>query len=70
MAGTTTTNHATATWTEYPNTITIPDSTIYVNKANVALSQIGNYSGNNVTFIVTAKNNGPDTGYKYYILKI
>ena len=61
MAGTTTTNHATATWTEYPTTVTIPDSSIYVKQANVAISQTGNYSGNNVTFIVTATNKGPDT---------
>ena len=61
MAGTTTTNTATATWTEYPSTVTIPNSTIYVKQANVALSQTGNYSGNIVTFIVTATNNGPDT---------
>ncbi len=61
MAGTTTTNHATATWTEYPTTVTIPDSSIYVKQANVAISQSGNYSGNNVTFIVTATNKGPDT---------
>ena len=61
MAGTTTTNHATATWNEYPTTTTIPNSTIYIKKADVALSQTGSYSGNNVTFIVTANNNGPDT---------
>ena len=61
MAGTTTTNHATATWTEYPTTVTIPDSTIYVKEAKVTISQTGNYSGNNVTFIVTATNKGPDT---------
>ena len=61
MAGTTTTNHATATWTEYPTTVTIPDSSIYVKQAYVAISQSGNYSGNNVTFIVTATNKGPDT---------
>ena len=31
-------------------------------EADVSLSQIGSYSGNKVTFIVTAKNNGPNTG--------
>ena len=31
-------------------------------QADVALSQTGNYSGSNVTFVVTATNNGPDTG--------
>jgi uncharacterized repeat protein (TIGR01451 family) len=61
MAGTTTTNTATAKWTEYPTTTTIPNSTIYVKQANVAINQTGKYSGNNVTFIVTATNNGPDT---------
>ena len=30
-------------------------------EADVGLSQFGNYSGNIVTFIVTATNNGPDT---------
>ncbi len=61
MAGTNITNTATATWTEYPSTTTIPNSTIYVKEANVAISQTGgNYSGNTVTFIVTATNNGPD----------
>ena len=70
MAGTTTTNHATATWTEYPKTITIPDSTIYTKQANVALSQTGSYSGNKVTFIVTATNNGPDTATNILISDI
>ncbi len=31
-------------------------------EADVTLSQTGGYSGNTVTFIVTAINNGPDTG--------
>ena len=61
-AGTSTTNHATATWTEYPSTVTIPDSTINVNKADVGLSEVGSFNGNTVTFIVTATNNGPNTG--------
>ena len=43
-----------------PRTITIPNSTIYVKEANVAISQASGYSKNTVTFIVTATNNGPD----------
>ncbi len=31
-------------------------------QADVGLSQVGSYSGNIVNFILTAKNNGPDTG--------
>jgi uncharacterized repeat protein (TIGR01451 family) len=31
-------------------------------QADVGLNQSGNYSGNTVYFVVTAKNNGPDTG--------
>ena len=61
MAGTNITNNANATWTEYPGTVTIPQATIYIKEANVAITQTGNYSGNTVTFIVTATNNGPDT---------
>ena len=61
MAGTTTTNHATATWTEYPSTTTIPNSTIYVNLVHVYFHKSEVIISNNVTFIVTAKNNGPDT---------
>ena len=70
MAGTTTTNHATATWTEYPKTVTIPNSTIYTKKADLSLSQTGNYSGNKVTFIITARNNGPDTATNIVISDI
>ena len=61
QAGTTIINHATATMTEYPQTVTIPDASIYVKKADVTLSQTGNYQSNVVNFIVTATNNGPDT---------
>ncbi|MGI6483989.1 MAG: Ig-like domain-containing protein [Methanobacterium sp.] len=61
QAGTTIINHATATMTEYPQTVTIPDASIYVKKADVSLSQTGSYHKNTVTFIVTASNNGPDT---------
>ncbi|MDI6723994.1 MAG: hypothetical protein QMD61_05055 [Methanobacterium sp.] len=50
---------ATKTQNEYPQTTTV-SSTIHVKKADVALSQTGNYSGNKVTFVVTANNNGPD----------
>ena len=69
MAGTNITNTANATWTEYPGTINIPNSTIYVNKADPILSQTvnGHSSGNltvNVndplTFIITVENTGPD----------
>jgi len=60
QAGTTIINHATATMTEYPQTVTIPDASIYVKKADVSLSQTGSYHKNIVTFIVTATNNGPD----------
>jgi uncharacterized repeat protein (TIGR01451 family) len=60
QAGTTIINHATATMTEYPQTVTIPDASIYVKKADVSLSQTGSYHKNTVTFIVTATNNGPD----------
>ncbi len=42
----------------YPGTTTsIP---VYTKLANVLLSQVGSYSGNTVTFIVTATNNGLD----------
>ncbi|MTK63720.1 MAG: DUF11 domain-containing protein [Methanobacterium sp.] len=65
MAGKTTTNHATVTWAEYPKTVTISDSTIYVKDAEVALSQTTSGTnvnvGDTVTYTVTAKNNGPDT---------
>ncbi|MGB9937083.1 MAG: Ig-like domain-containing protein [Methanobacterium sp.] len=60
-AGTNITNHVTETQDEYPFTVSVEDVTIYVKKADVALSQTGSYSGNKVTFIVTATNNGPDT---------
>ena len=39
MAGTNITNTANATWTEYPGTVNIPNSTIYVKEANVAITQ-------------------------------
>jgi uncharacterized repeat protein (TIGR01451 family) len=61
MAGTNIVNQATETQTEYPFTVTISDATIHVKKADVALSQTGSYSGNKVTFIVKATNNGPDS---------
>ena len=65
MAGTNITNTANATWTEYPGTVNIPNSTIYVKEANVAITQTTSSSpvnvGNPVTYTVTATNNGPDT---------
>ena len=61
MAGTNITNTATETQTEYPFTVTISDAAIHVKKADVALSQTGSYSGNKVTFVVKATNNGPDS---------
>ncbi|ADZ09098.1 conserved repeat domain protein [Methanobacterium lacus] len=65
MAGKTTTNHATVTWAEYPKTVTISDSTIYVKDAEVALSQTTSGTnvnvGDTVTYTVKATNNGPDT---------
>jgi uncharacterized repeat protein (TIGR01451 family) len=60
-AGTNIINHVTETHDEYPFTVNVSDASIYVKKADVALSQVGNYSGNKVTFVVTATNNGPDT---------
>ena len=60
-AGTNITNIATEINNEYPFTVNIPNAIIYVKEANVTLSQVGGYSGNTVTFIVTASNNGPDT---------
>ena len=60
-AGTNITNHVTETQDEYPFTVNVPDANIYVKKADVSLNQTGSYSGNKVTFIVTATNNGPDT---------
>ena len=60
MAGTNIVNQATETQTEYPFTVTVSDATIHVKKANVALSQTGSYSGNKVTLVVKATNNGPD----------
>ncbi|MDP3624768.1 MAG: Ig-like domain-containing protein, partial [Methanobacteriaceae archaeon] len=63
MAGKNTTNTATKiTETEYDPT-TIGESTeadAYTKEANVVLTQTGSYNKNNVTFIVTARNNGPD----------
>ena len=62
MAGLNTTNTATEiNQTEYdPTPGTTTSIPIYTKLANVVLSQSGNYSGDNVTFIVTATNNGPD----------
>ncbi|MDP3484608.1 MAG: Ig-like domain-containing protein, partial [Methanobacteriaceae archaeon] len=63
MAGKNTTNTATKiTETEYDPT-TIGESVAadaYTNEADVVLTQTGSYNKNNVTFIVTARNNGPD----------
>ena len=68
-AGTSTTNHATATWTEYPSTTTIPDSTINVNKmASVAITNTGTNPvnvGQTGTYTITATNNGPQTATTY-----
>jgi len=64
MAGKNTTNTATKIFeTEYDPT-TFGESVsadAYTKQANVVLTQTGSYNKNNVTFIVTAKNNGPDT---------
>ncbi|NYB52807.1 MAG: DUF11 domain-containing protein [Methanobacteriaceae archaeon] len=67
QAGTTITNHATATKTEYPQTVTIPDASIYVKKANVTVTQTVNGAssaivnvGDTVTYVITALNSGPD----------
>jgi uncharacterized repeat protein (TIGR01451 family) len=60
QAGTTIINSATESQDEYPP-VTIPNASIYVNEANVTLSQTGGYSGSVVTFIVTASNQGPDS---------
>ena len=55
---------------EYPNTISIPPSTIHVNLANPVLTQTVNNQDSGaltvnvndpLTLIITAKNNGPDT---------
>ena len=62
-AGTTTTNKATATWTEYPSTTTIPNSTIYVNKAGLNITNTGTTPvnvGDTGTFKIIITNNGPD----------
>ncbi len=65
MAGTNITNTATTTWPEYSGTNSIPNSTIYVKEANVAITQTTSSSpinvGNTMTYTVTATNNGPDT---------
>ncbi|MFU2191320.1 Ig-like domain-containing protein [Methanobacterium sp. MZD130B] len=69
QAGTTIINHATATMTEYPQTVTIPDASIYVKKAVVTVSQTVNNKttgsltinvGDTVTFIINAHCIGPD----------
>ena len=60
MAGLNITNTATETQTEYPFNVDISNATIHVKKADVALSQNSGYSGNKVTFVVKATNNGPD----------
>ncbi|MDP3034260.1 MAG: hypothetical protein Q8M97_04015, partial [Methanobacteriaceae archaeon] len=59
-AGTTITNHIEVDLTEYPFTVNVDDSSIYVKMANVAINQTGSYNKNNVTFVVNVKNNGPD----------
>lgn len=59
-AGTTITNHIKVDLTEYPFTVNVDDSSIYVKMANVVINQTGSYNKNNVTFIVNVKNNGPD----------
>ncbi|MDO8870305.1 MAG: hypothetical protein Q7V10_06085, partial [Methanobacteriaceae archaeon] len=59
-AGTTITNHITVDLKEYPFTVNVDDSSIYVKMANVVITQTGSYNKNNVTFIVTLRNNGPD----------
>jgi uncharacterized repeat protein (TIGR01451 family) len=63
MAGLNTTNIATEiNQTEYdPNPGTTTSIPVYTKLANVAIRQTGNYSGNNVNFIITATNNGADT---------
>jgi len=61
MAGTNVTNVVTEVQSEYPLSVVVPDAMIYVKKADVVLTQTGSYSKNNVTFIVTATNNGPDS---------
>lgn len=62
MAGNTTNNTAVRFFQNendpQPDTAVV---TVYTKKADVVLSQTGNYSGETVTFIVTAANNGPDT---------
>ncbi len=63
-AGTNITNHATATKTEYPFTVSITDATIYVKKADISISQTVNSPVNvndHVTYQITVTNNGPDT---------
>ena len=71
MAGTTTTNTATLTaQNEYNSEPTTTSADIYTKEANVVLSQTGNYSGNTVTFVVTATNNGPDTATNINILDL
>ncbi len=55
---------ATATWTEYPTTTTIPDSTIHVNQANLSITNTGTTPinvGQTGTFTITVTNTGPDT---------
>ncbi|WP_321422023.1 invasin domain 3-containing protein [uncultured Methanobacterium sp.] len=75
-ANTNKTNHATETQNEYPQTITIPDATIHVKQADITLTQTVNGAstgivtvnvGSTITFIITAKNNGPDTASNIYI---
>ena len=63
LAGLNTTNTATElNQTEYTTQLgTNTSIPFYTKKANVSISQTGNYSGSNVTYIVTATNNGPDT---------
>ena len=61
IAGTNTINTATQTsQTEYTDQYTTTNANVYTNEANVTLSQVGGYSGNTVSFNVTAVNNGPD----------
>jgi len=70
VAGSDIINQINGTQTEYPFEVSVLNSTIHVKKANVVLNQTGSYNKNNVTFIVTARNNGPDTATEINISNV
>ncbi len=70
LAGTNIVNQASGTLEEYPFNFSAEDAIIHVNMANVVITQTGSYSKNNVTFIITVRNNGPDNATNVNIMDL